>query len=142
MAVKTSTPFGQALRRREDPRFITGTGRFVDDIPHSGTAYVSILRSPYGHARIARIDTEAARAAPGVRAVFTGQDMQRDNVGAVPCGWTLPDMKIPNHPPIATDKVRFQGDCVAAIVADSPGAAEDALELIEVDYEQLPAVVD
>ena len=142
MAVETVNPFGQALRRREDPRFITGTGNFVEDVSLPGMAYVSILRSPHGHARIRSIDTSSARNAPGVRAVFTGQDLEASDVGAVPCGWILPDMKIPVHPALAIDKVRFQGDAVAAVVADTRAEAMDALEQIAVDYEPLPAVVD
>lgn len=142
MAVETSNPFGQALRRREDRKFITGEGNYIDDVTLPGLQYVAILRSPYGHARIRGINTDAARAAPGVKTVVTGQDLQQAGVGMVPCGWILPDMKIPTHPPLAVDKVRFQGDAVAAVVADSRAVAEDALELIEVDYEQLPAVVD
>jgi carbon-monoxide dehydrogenase large subunit len=105
-------------------------------------AYVAILRSPYAHARIHSIDTERADQLPGVRHVFTGQDLLQAGVASVPCGWILPDMKIPDHPPLATNKVRFQGDAVAAVVADARAIAEDALELIEVDYEPLPAVVD
>jgi len=139
---ETQTPFGQALRRREDRKFITGEGNYIDDVTLPGLAYVAVLRSPYGHARIRSINTDGARQAPGVRRIFTGEDMQAAQVGAVPCGWILPDMKIPNHPPLAVDKVRFQGDAVAAVVADSRAQAEDALELIEVEYEQLPAVVD
>ncbi|MBV9281690.1 MAG: xanthine dehydrogenase family protein molybdopterin-binding subunit, partial [Chloroflexi bacterium] len=146
MAVETKTEaetaFGQALRRREDRKFITGEGNYIDDVVLPGMAYVAILRSPYGHARIRSIDTEQAKNAPGVKAVFTGQDLQAASVGAVPCGWILPDIKIPNHSALAVDKVRFQGDAVAAVAADSRSAAEDALELVEVDYEQLPAVVD
>jgi len=140
---KSQTPFGQALRRREDPKFITGTGSYVDDIVLPGTAFVAILRSPHGHARIMSIDTEQARKAPGVLGVYTGKDLQEAGVAAVPCGWiVVPDMKLPNHPPLAIDKVRFQGDAVAAVVADSREGAEDALELVEVTYEPLPAVVD
>jgi carbon-monoxide dehydrogenase large subunit len=142
MAVETPTPFGQAVRRKEDPRFITGTGNYVEDIVLPGTLSLTIVRSPYGHARIRSINAEAARAAPGVEAVFTGEDMQRTGVGAVPPGWLLPDIKIPTHPALAVDKVRFQGDAVAAIVATSRAAADDAAELLEVEYEQLPAVVD
>jgi carbon-monoxide dehydrogenase large subunit len=144
MAVETETitPFGQALRRREDPKFITGTGNYIDDVRLPGMAYVGVLRSPHGHARIRGIGTSRARQASGVRAVFTGEDLQAANVGLVPCGWLIPDLKVPEHPALAVGKVRFQGDAVAAVVADSRAASEDALELIEVDYEPLPAVVD
>src|ERR671939_527368 len=143
MAVEAPpSPFGQAVRRREDPRFITGTGQYVDDVRVPGVAHVANLRSPYGHARIRSIDTSRARELSGVRLVVTGEDLQSAGVGLVPCGWNLPDMKLPQHPALAVDKVRFQGDAVAAVVADSRETAQDALELIEVDYEQLPAVVD
>lgn len=142
MAVETPTLFGRAVRRREDPRFITGTGAYVDDLRLPGTAYLAILRSPFGHARILSIDTSRARELPGVRGIFTGEDLEKANVGMVPTGWILPDMKIPQHPPLAVGKVRFQGDAVAAVVAGSRGEAEDALEAIDVEYEQLPAVVD
>jgi carbon-monoxide dehydrogenase large subunit len=142
VAEETSPPLGQALRRREDPKFITGTGNYVDDLKLPGMAYVAILRSPYGHARIRSIDVERAKQLPGVRLVCTGEDLQAASVGSVPCGWLVAETKVPNHPPLAVDKVRFQGDAVAAVVADTAGVTEDALELIEVDYEPLPAVVD
>jgi carbon-monoxide dehydrogenase large subunit len=142
MAIETSSPFGQALLRREDRKFITGSGNYVDDLRLPGMAYAAIVRSPYGHAAIRSIDVTAARALPGVLAVVTGEDMQAAGIGAIPCGWSMPDMKVPVHSALAIDKVRFQGDAVVALVAESRAVAEDALELIDVDYEVLPAVVD
>lgn len=134
--------FGSAIRRKEDPRFITGTGQYVDDIVLPGMQYVAILRSPHAHARITSIDVSRALAMSGVSCAFTGQDLAEAGVGNVPCGWVLPDMVIPEHPPLAVNKVRFQGDAVAAVVAESRALAEDAIELIEVDYEPLEAIVD
>ncbi len=145
MAVKTAPTaraFGAAIRRLEDPRFITGNANYVDDVALPGMQYVAILRSPHGHARINGIDVERALVHPGVTHVFTGKDLEAAGIGNVPCGWILPDMVVPPHTPLAIDKVRFQGDAVAAVVADTQANAEDALETIEVDYEPLPAVVD
>ncbi|HCG01952.1 MAG TPA: carbon monoxide dehydrogenase [Chloroflexi bacterium] len=142
MAIESPSPFGQAILRREDRKFITGSGNFVDDIRLPEMAYVAILRSPHGHAAIRSINVAEALALPSVLTVVTGADVKAAGIGAIPCGWTLPDMKVPVHSALATDKVRFQGDAVAAVVADSRAACEDALELIEVDYEVLPAVVD
>jgi carbon-monoxide dehydrogenase large subunit len=135
-------PFGAAIRRTEDPKFITGSGNYVDDVTIPGLRYIAILRSPHAHARINSINVDAARSAPGVSHVFTGADFAALEVGDVPCGWILPDMFVPPHPPLAVDRVRFQGDSVAAVVASSRAEAEDALERLEVDYEPLPAVVD
>lgn len=145
MAIKpppTDRIFGRAIRRTEDPKLITGSGMYVDDIALPGLQYVAILRSPHGHARITSLKADQARAHPGVSHVFTGQDMLDAGIGNVPCGWVLPDMIIPPHPALAVDKVRFQGDAVAAIVANSRAIAEDAIELIQVEYETLPAVTD
>lgn len=145
MVVKTAplgSAFGASVRRKEDPRFITGTGNYVDDVVLPGMQYVAILRSPHAHASIRSINAEAARALPGVTAVFTGKDFEAMGVANVPCGWNLPDLVIPPHPPLAFETVRFHGDAVAAVVATTRSGAEDALEAIEVDYEILPAVVD
>ena len=141
MATTATRPFGSAVKRREDPRLITGQGRFVDDLQMPGLLYLTLLRSPHAHARIASVDASAARALPGVAAVYSGQDL----VGSVfdlPCGWVLPDIKMPPHHPVAVDKVRHVGDAVAVVLADSRDAARDALEAIVVEYEVLPAVVD
>ncbi|MBI3971879.1 MAG: molybdopterin-dependent oxidoreductase [Chloroflexi bacterium] len=144
MAVATPTKaFGAAIKRREDPRFITGKGQYTDDVRLLNMATMAILRSPYGHARITRIDVESARRAPGVLAVYTGKDIQ-SVAPSMPCAWLIPnsDLKTPNYPPLAVDRVRYFGEGVAMVVAENGYQAKDALDLIEVDYEPLPAVVD
>ena len=139
----TTRIFSSGIRRREDPRLITGTASYTDDITLPGMAYAAILRSPHAHARIKSIDTSAAAAMDGVVAVFTGADINAE-FNPVPCAWLIPDsdLKAVDHPPIANDVVRYQGDAVAVVVADCRYAAEDALELIEVDYEPLPVVME
>lgn len=138
---------GAPVRRREDKRFLTGKGRYTDDINRPGQLYAYFLRSPVAHAKVSRVETAEAEAAPGVVAVFTGQDMAADNVGSLPCGWTVTDRhgephKAPPHYPLVRDKVRYVGDHVAMVVAESYAQARDAADLIEVDYDDLPAVVD
>lgn len=133
---------GKSMRRVEDPRFIQGKGRYVANISLPNMAHLAIKRSPYGHARIVRIDTSAAAALPGVLAVFTGQDLIDGGVGPLPCGWNVPNIKVPKRWPLVPDKVRHVGDAVAAVVAENIYTAYDALDLIEVEYEPLPAVVD
>ena len=138
----TSRIFGSGIRRREDPRLITGQATYTDDITLPGTVHAAILRSPHAHARIRSVDTGAARAATGVLAVYTGADT--DGVlNPIPCAWIVPDSDVKQvaHPAIAKDVVRYVGDAVAVVVAGSRYQAEDALELINVDYEPLPAVV-
>jgi aerobic carbon-monoxide dehydrogenase large subunit len=138
-----SRVFGSGIRRREDPRLMTGTARFTDDIMLPGMVHAAILRSPHGHARITRIDTSRAKAAPGVVAVFTGSDSE-NMLKPIPCLWLVPDsnLKTSPFPAIAKEVVRFVGDAVAVVVAESPYQAYDALDLIDVDYEPLSAVVD
>ena len=133
--------FGSSIKRREDPRLITGKGAFTDDVKLPGMTYMAILRSPYGHAKITRIDTSKAKALPGVVAVFTGKDLE-GKLQPIPCAWLIPDsdLKTPPYNALATDTVRFTGDGVAAVVAEQPYIAQDALDLIEVDYEPLPVV--
>jgi carbon-monoxide dehydrogenase large subunit len=135
--------FGSGIKRREDPRLITGTATYTDDVKLPGLTYAAFLRSPYGHARITRIDTKAAERAPGVLAVYTGA-MVEDRVAPVPCAWNVPncDLKVPPHPLLAREKVRYVGDGVAMVVAESRSAARDAVDLIEVDYESLGGGVD
>jgi aerobic carbon-monoxide dehydrogenase large subunit len=130
---------GSRIKRREDPRLIMGRGIYVDDVQLPRMTYAAILRSPYAHAHIRRINTDKAKALPGVVAVMTGADLQGKNV---PCGWTLPDMKVAPHPALAVGKVRYTGDAVAVVVAEERYLARDALDLIEVDFEPLPVVVD
>ena len=139
----TTRIFGSGIRRREDPRLITGGSVYTDDVTLPGMVHAAILRSPHAHARITGVDTAAAAAAPGVIAVYTGADV--DGVLApIPCAWIPPDseVKAVAHPAIAKDVVRYQGDAVAVVVADTRYQAEDALELINVGYEPLPAVVN
>src|SRR5262249_5965757 len=134
---------GQAVLRKEDGRLLTGGGRYLDDIKLPGEAFAYILRSPHAHAAVSRIDTQAARAAPGVVAVLTGADAERERVAPIPCvAHVTPDQIDPVHRVLATDRVRYVGDMVAAVIAESLPAARDAAELIEVDYEVLPSVTD
>ena len=139
----TTRIFGSGIRRREDPRLITGQSSYTDDIQLIGLAHAAILRSPHGHARITSIDTSAAQSAPGVVAVYTGADIE-GKLTPIPCAWVVPDsdVKTVPYPAIAKDIVRYVGDAVAVVVAESRVQAEDALELINVNYEVLPAVVN
>ena len=140
----TATPsaaFGASIKRREDPRLITGRGTYVDDIKLVGMLNIVLVRSPYAHANITSIDTSAASAVDGVVAVYTGEDLA-EQLGSLPCGWVVPDTIEVPHPPLAIGKVRCVGDAVAAIVADNPTAAVDAAALVDVGYDVLPAAVN
>ncbi len=139
----SSRIFGSGIRRREDPRLITGSATYTDDLKLPNMVHAVMLRSSHAHARITRIETSAAAAAPGVVAVYTGTDTE-GALQPVPCAWLLPDagLKIAPYPCIAKDVVRYTGDIVAVVVAERLYQAHDALELIEVDYEPLPAVTD
>ena len=139
----SSRIFGSGIRRREDPRLITGSAAYTDDITLPGMAHAAMLRSGHAHARIIRIDTSRAAAAAGVAAVYTGADTE-DALQPMPCAWLLPDsdLKVAPYPCIAKEIVRYTGDVVAVVVAETPYQAHDALDLIEVDYEPLPAVTD
>jgi carbon-monoxide dehydrogenase large subunit len=132
---------GQSVKRTEDPRLIQGLGHYVDDIKLADTLHVAFLRSPHAHARITAIDTTAAKSAPGVVAVFTGQDVA-GKVGFVPCAAALPELKVPKYPVLAGEKVFFVGQPIAAVVAANKYQARDAVDLINVDYDPLDAVVD
>ena len=132
---------GQRVRRTEDPRLIKGLAHYVDDIELPGTLHVAFVRSYYAHAKITGIDTSAALAAPGVVAVYTGKDVA-GKIGPVPCASALPDLKVPDHRVLATDKVYFVGHPVVAVVAKDRYAARDAVDLVVVDYEDLPVVTD
>jgi carbon-monoxide dehydrogenase large subunit len=136
---------GAPIPRKEDRRFITGAGRYVDDINLPNQSYAYVLRSPYAHATIRSISTEAAAAAECVLAVFTGADVAADKVGGIPCGWLVKNkdgsnMNEPPHPMLVTDRVRHVGDQVALIVAETRAQAKAAAQLVEVDYDVLPAV--
>ena len=137
---------GARIERKEDYRFLTGGGTYTDDVTLHDQTYAYFLRSPHAHARISHIDTSKAKAAPGVVAIYTGADLP-DSVGGLPCGWLITDvngqpMKEPKHPLLAQGKVRYVGDHVAIVIAETLNQAKDAAELIEVDYEVLPAIVD
>ena len=136
----TTAVFGSSIKRREDPRLITGQGNYVDDIKLIGMLHMVIVRSPHAHANIRGINASAAQAVDGVVAVFTGEELQ-EQLGSLPVGWVVPDTKEVPHPPLAVGRVRYVGDAVAAVVATDPATADDAAALVDVDYEPLPAVV-
>ena len=138
---------GASVKRKEDYRFLTGAGTYTDDVRIDRQSYAYFLRSPHAHARILSINADKAKKAPGVLGVFTGQDIAAAKINGLPCGWLITDvngqpMKEPPHPVLAQGKVRYVGDHVAVVVAESYWQAKDAAESIEVDYQVLPAVVD
>ncbi|MBV1703380.1 MAG: xanthine dehydrogenase family protein molybdopterin-binding subunit [Hyphomicrobiales bacterium] len=143
----SATGIGASVRRKEDHRFITGAGRYTDDVNRHGQAHAYFLRSPHAHATIDKIDLSAARKAPGVVAIYTGEDIAADKVGGLICGWMIHSkdgspMKAGAHPALAQGKVRYVGDHVAVVIADTYAQAKDAAEKIVVAYGTLPAVVD
>lgn len=147
MAIAELSPFtgvvGSRLLRKEDPELLTGEARFIDDLQVTGALWVAFVRSPHAHARITSIDLRAAIGAPGVIAAYTGADLQSLWAGPLPCAWPVTaDMKNPTHLPVAVTKANHVGDAVAVVVATSRYAAADAAELVVVDYEPLPAVID
>ncbi len=131
---------GQRLKRKEDPRLIQGISHYADDLRLAGMLHCAFVRSPHAHAVIRSIDASPARAVPGVVTVILAQDLE--GVGNVPCAGVLPDLKTPAHPPLARERVRYVGEPVAAVVAEDMYAARDAAELVQVEYDPLPAVVD
>ena len=136
---------GAAQKRREDVRFLTGAGRYTDDISAYGQTYCVFLRSDVAHGTINSINTSDAEAMPGVVRIFTGKDFE--GIGGLPCGWQVTDkngepMKEPAHPVLAQGKVRHVGDPIAAVVAESLEEARNAAEAIVYDIDELPAVVD
>ena len=137
----TTSVFGSSIKRREDPKLITGRGTYTDDIKLFGMHHAVIVRSPHAHAKIASIDTSRAKSHPGVVAAFTGAELQ-PHLGALAVGWLLPDIKMTSHYPMAIDTVRFVGEAVAVVVAEDPATAVDAAGLVDVTYEPLPAVVN
>ena len=141
-AEKPTHEIGKARKRKEDRRLITGRTRFTDNIQLPGMLHLAMVRSPFAHAKITKVDTAGAKAAPGVVDVITGEDV-KDIQGGLPCAWPItPDQKAPVHPAIAVDRVAFSGEVVAVIVARSAVAARDAAELVDVDYEQLTPILD
>ena len=137
---KTEALIGQKLRRKEDPRLLTGTATYVDDIQMPGMHHAAIVRSPYPAARIKSINIQPAADLPGVVAVFTGADTK--DVGPVPCGASLPGLRVPHHHILAVDRVYFVGHPVAVVVAADRYIARDGADLVEVEWEPLPAVAD
>ncbi|HXP12866.1 MAG TPA: xanthine dehydrogenase family protein molybdopterin-binding subunit, partial [Stellaceae bacterium] len=138
---------GQSVRRTEDPRFITGHGRYTDDVSLPRQAVGYVLRSPHAHARIRKIDATAAIQAQGVLGVFTAADLAKDGIGRIPCVVPLKNrdgspVTLVEHPLLAEGKARHVGDGIAFIVAENLSEAKDAAELIDVDYETLPAAVE
>jgi carbon-monoxide dehydrogenase large subunit len=138
---------GEPLRRKEDYRFLTGAGQYTDDIVLANMAQCYFVRSPHAHAKIRSIDKTAALVAPGVIGILDGQDVAADKINGLPCGWLITStngepMKEPPHPILAFEKVRYVGDHVAMVVAETYEQARNAAELVVVDYEPLPAVVD
>src|SRR5512147_468892 len=143
MATTTTRPetlVGKKIRRREDPRLITGTAIYLDDVKMPGMQHACIVRSPHAAARIKGINVKPALETPGVRAVFTGADIKQ--LGAVPCAASLPGLRVPQHHLLAQDRVYYVGHPVAVVVAGDRYIARDAADLVEVDYEPLPAVSD
>ncbi len=143
----SATGLGASVKRKEDIRFITGKGRYVDDVNRPGQAYAYFLRSPHAHATIDKLDVSRALSAKGVVAVYTGDDIAADKVGGLICGWMIHSkdgspMKAGAHPALAQGKVRYVGDHVAVVIADTYVQARDAAELIDVHYTELPALVD
>jgi aerobic carbon-monoxide dehydrogenase large subunit len=132
---------GSSVKRTEDPRLIQGLAHYVDDIKLPDTLHAVFLRSIHAHARIRKIDTAAAEKLPGVVGVYTGKDLAQ-KIGPVPCGAAIPEMKTPDHRVLATTKVYWVGHPVAMVVAENKYIARDAVDLIEVDYDELPVVLD
>ena len=140
----TGTGIGAAVRRKEDARFLTGRGRYTDDINRPGQLYAHFVRSPVAHANIGGMDTSAAEAAPGVVAVLTGKQLAADGIAGLPCGWLIHNkdgspMVEPPHPALAAEKVRYVGDAVAIVIAKTRTQAKEAAQLVDVDYDVLPA---
>ena len=141
-----SEGIGQRILRKEDGRFITGKGRYTDDIKQVGQTFAYFVRSPHAHAAVGGVNIDAALAAPGVIAVLTGADVTADGLGGLPCGWMIhskdgSEMKQPHHPVLADSKVNYLGEPVAMVIADSALEAKNAAELVEVDWQELDAVV-
>jgi len=146
MAVTEERPgtwIGKPVARKEDAKLLTGQSRYIDDLTLPGMVFAAVVRSPFAHARIKSVDVSKALEAEGVVGAFTGADLADDWAASLPCVWLVTeDTKQPMHRPLATDKARYAGDGVAVVLAETRAQAKDAAELVEVDYEPLPAVVD
>jgi aerobic carbon-monoxide dehydrogenase large subunit len=139
----TSRVVGTSVPRKEDQKLITGHGQFIDNINLPGQLWLSVVRSPYAHATIKRVELKAARELEGVVAAFSGAELAADWAGSLPCAWPVTEeIRMPSHFPLAFDKARHVGDGVAVVVADSREIAKDAAELVEVEYEPLDSVTD
>src|SRR5687767_7169126 len=139
--VMTVTEVGTARRRKEDQRLITGRTRWTDNITLPGMLHLAMVRSPFAHATITSVDVEAAKASPNVVAVLSGKDFG-DELGSCINAWPItPDQKTPTHSPMPADRVAFAGEVVAVVVARSAAEARDAAELVDVEYDELPAVI-
>ncbi len=138
----TTAEVGRARLRKEDAHLISGRSRYTDNITLPGMLHLAMVRSPFAHAKITSVDVASAKSSPGVVAVFTGADVAAEQ-GSLPNAWPItPDQKAPSHPAIAVDEVAFAGEVVACIIARSAAAARDAVELVDVNYEELPIVLD
>ncbi|HEY7097869.1 MAG TPA: xanthine dehydrogenase family protein molybdopterin-binding subunit [Terriglobales bacterium] len=137
---KAANWVGKKLKRKEDPRLVQGISHYTDDLKLPGMLHCVLVRSPHAHAEISSIRTDAAKALAGVVAVYTSTDAAA--IGMVPCAIQMPDLKVPKHPVLATDRVRYVGEPVAVVVAENLYTARDAAELVEVDYHPLPVVTD
>src|SRR5690349_597346 len=138
---------GARVARKEDKRFITGLGRYVDDMVVPGMKHAVFVRSPHAHAQIKKIDVKKASAMPGVVGVLTGKELKADGIGNLICGWMIHSkdgspMKMGAWSPLAVDKVRYVGDAVVIVIADTKGQARDAAEAVDITYKELKAVVD
>src|ERR1700733_13451514 len=138
---------GASVVRKEDRRFVTGKGRYVDDIKLQGMTHAHFVRSPHAHAKVKGIDSSAAMNMPGVVAVLTGQQIVDDKVGNLICGWAITSkdgspMKMGGWPGVGPETVRFVGQAVAVVIAETKNQAKDAAEAVVVDYEELEAVPD
>ncbi|HJZ60914.1 MAG TPA: molybdopterin cofactor-binding domain-containing protein [Miltoncostaeaceae bacterium] len=144
MATTTPKPLiGEPIPRKEDPELLTGRGRYTEDISLPGMLWAHVVRSPYAHATIRGVDTSKAAAMAGCLAAWSGADLAGDWAGPLVCAWPITDdIKMSTHWPVAQDKVRHVGDAVAVVIAESRALAKDAAELVEVDYDPLPAVTD
>ncbi|MEZ5551943.1 MAG: xanthine dehydrogenase family protein molybdopterin-binding subunit [Pseudomonadales bacterium] len=147
MAEAIRTGIGASVKRREDARFITGSGRYTDDISMPGQVYAVFLRSPYARARINGVDAADALAVKGVLAVLTGEDTAADGLGDLPCGWLVKqsdgtDMVTAPHPPLAVKQTNYAGEPYGLVIAESLAAAKQAAELVETDFTELDPVVD
>jgi carbon-monoxide dehydrogenase large subunit len=138
---------GARIQRKEDYRFLTGAGQYTDDVTLPNQTYAAFVRSPHAHAKIKSVKIDQAKKAPGVLAVYTGEDIAAAKLGGLPCGWLITDvngqpMKEPPYPVLAQGKVRHVGERIAVVVAETQEQARDAAELVQVDYESLPAVAE